>query len=87
MTAIRVLLADDHALVLAGIRALVEGLVGIQIIGEAHDGRDCRRARQRISVAGGLKVFAGSRVTEVFSCPFTLNLAVTKRISIYLRSW
>lgn len=40
MTAIRVLLADDHALVLAGIRALVEGLGGMQIVAEAHDGRD-----------------------------------------------
>ena len=40
MSAIRVLLADDHALVLAGIRALVEELGGTQIVAEAHNGRE-----------------------------------------------
>jgi DNA-binding NarL/FixJ family response regulator len=36
----RVLLADDHALVLAGIRALVEELGGNEIIAEASNGRE-----------------------------------------------
>jgi len=40
MSLIRVLLADDHALVLAGIRALVEELGGVQIVAEANNGRD-----------------------------------------------
>ena len=40
MSMIRVLLADDHALVLAGIRALVEELGGTQIVAEANNGRD-----------------------------------------------
>ncbi len=40
MSLIRVLLADDHALVLAGIRALVEELGGTQIVAEANNGRD-----------------------------------------------
>jgi DNA-binding NarL/FixJ family response regulator len=40
MTAIRVLLADDHNLVRAGIRALVEGIEGITIVAEADNGRD-----------------------------------------------
>ena len=40
MTAFRVLLVDDHRLVLAGIRALVEEIEGAQIVGEAHDGRE-----------------------------------------------
>ena len=35
---IRVLLADDHALVRAGIRALLETLPGIRVVGEAGDG-------------------------------------------------
>jgi DNA-binding NarL/FixJ family response regulator len=35
-----VLLADDHALVLAGIRALVEEQGGTQIVAEANNGRD-----------------------------------------------
>jgi DNA-binding NarL/FixJ family response regulator len=33
------LLADDHVLVRAGIRALLEALPGIQIVGEVSDGR------------------------------------------------
>lgn len=37
---IRVLLVDDHALVMAGIRALVEELGGTQIVAEANNGRD-----------------------------------------------
>ena len=40
MNAIRVLLADDHALVLAGIRALVEELGDTRIVAEACNGRD-----------------------------------------------
>lgn len=34
----RILLADDHALVRAGIRALLESLPGIEVVGEAGDG-------------------------------------------------
>jgi DNA-binding NarL/FixJ family response regulator len=40
MRDIRVLLADDHALVRAGIRALLESLEGIQVLAEADDGRE-----------------------------------------------
>lgn len=40
MSTIRVLLADDHALVRAGFRALLEGLPGIQVVGEAGNGRE-----------------------------------------------
>ncbi len=38
--AIRVLLADDHALFRAGIRALVQSFDGIEIVAEASDGRE-----------------------------------------------
>jgi DNA-binding NarL/FixJ family response regulator len=37
---IRVLLADDHTLVRAGVRALLEKLSGIEVVGEASDGRE-----------------------------------------------
>jgi len=37
---IRVLLADDHTLVRAGIRALLERLPGVTVTGEASDGRE-----------------------------------------------
>ena len=40
MSAIRVVLADDHALVRAGIRALLEKLPGIEVVGEAGTGRE-----------------------------------------------
>lgn len=36
----RVVLADDHHLVRAGLRALLDGRPGIEVVGEAGDGRD-----------------------------------------------
>lgn len=38
MTPVRVLLADDHVLVRAGIRALLEGLEGVVVVAEAGNG-------------------------------------------------
>jgi DNA-binding NarL/FixJ family response regulator len=43
VTAIRVLLADDHALFRSGLRALLGGFVGITVVGEAGDGREALR--------------------------------------------
>jgi DNA-binding NarL/FixJ family response regulator len=40
MNATRVLLADDHALVRAGIRALIEKIPNIEVVGEARTGRE-----------------------------------------------
>ena len=37
---LRVLLADDHALVRAGIRALVEEIDGVEVVAEAGNGQD-----------------------------------------------
>src|SRR5690349_2057994 len=37
---IRVLLADDHTLVRAGIRALLEKVPNVQVVAEASDGRE-----------------------------------------------
>ncbi len=39
MSAVRVLLVDDHALVRAGIRALLDKVPGVVVIGEADNGR------------------------------------------------
>ena len=36
----RVLIADDHLLVRAGIRALIESIDGVTVVGEANDGRE-----------------------------------------------
>ncbi|MFZ1827514.1 MAG: response regulator transcription factor [Candidatus Competibacteraceae bacterium] len=40
MSEVRVLLADDHILVRAGVRKLVESFEGFSVIGEASDGRE-----------------------------------------------
>jgi len=40
MSAIRVLLADDHTLVRAGIRALLELIERVEVVAESEDGRD-----------------------------------------------
>lgn len=37
---IRVVLCEDHTLVRAGIRSLIEGFPGIDVVGEASDGRE-----------------------------------------------
>lgn len=43
MRPVRVLLAEDHTLVRAGIRALLESLDGVEVVGEAADGREALR--------------------------------------------
>jgi DNA-binding NarL/FixJ family response regulator len=40
MSTFRIILADDHALVRAGIRALLERLPGVEVVGEADNGRE-----------------------------------------------
>lgn len=40
MPSIRVVLADDHTLVRAGLRLLIEKLAGVHVVAEANDGRE-----------------------------------------------
>ena len=40
MSALRILIADDHAVVRAGLRALLESRPGWEVCGESADGRD-----------------------------------------------
>jgi DNA-binding NarL/FixJ family response regulator len=40
VSAIRVVLADDHTLVRAGIRTLLESIEGVEVVGEASNGRE-----------------------------------------------
>lgn len=40
---IRVLLADDHTLVRAGLRGLLQGIAGVDVVGEAGDGQEVLR--------------------------------------------
>jgi DNA-binding NarL/FixJ family response regulator len=48
MNPIRVLLADDHTLVRAGIRGLLEGLAEVDVIGEAGDGQEALRLAKEL---------------------------------------
>ena len=41
MTAIRIVIADDHTVLRAGLRALLEAEPDIEVVGEAEDGVDC----------------------------------------------
>ncbi len=41
MPSIRILLADDHTMVRDGLRALLRGQQGLEIVAEAADGREC----------------------------------------------
>lgn len=43
---IRVLLADDHRLVRAGIRSLLQGMAGVEVVGEADDGQSALKLVQ-----------------------------------------
>jgi len=46
MAVIRILIADDHTLLRAGIRALLEGLPGIEVVAEASNGQDALAAAE-----------------------------------------
>jgi DNA-binding NarL/FixJ family response regulator len=48
MTAIRVLLVDDHTLVRAGLRSLLEALSGVEVVGEAGDGYEAVRLAETL---------------------------------------
>jgi DNA-binding NarL/FixJ family response regulator len=71
----RVLLAEDHTLVRAGIRALLQNLTGIQVVAEASDGREALRLIKTyqpdvvlmdIAMAGLNGLEATARVTKEF---------------------
>lgn len=48
MNAIRILIADDHALVRAGFRALLEKLDDCEVVAEADDGREALRLVEQL---------------------------------------
>ena len=52
MKSLRVLLADDHALVRAGMRSLLRDIAGVEVVGEAADGAEALAlaARERPDV-------------------------------------
>jgi len=48
MSKITVLLADDHAIVREGLRALLENEADIEVVGEAHDGRQAVQLTKKL---------------------------------------
>lgn len=48
MKPVRVLLADDHTLMRAGVRGLLQGLEGIEVVGEAEDGHEALRLAEQL---------------------------------------
>ncbi len=84
MAEIRVLLAEDHTLVRAGIRALLDSFDEITVVGEASDGREAaRQARELqpdvilmdIAMPGLNGLEATSRIAR--TCPGTRVLILT----------
>ncbi len=51
MTETTVLLADDHTLVRAGLRALVDGFQGFRVVAETGDGREAVRLARQLEPA------------------------------------
>ena len=75
MTLIRVLLADDHTLVRAGFRAILEALPDVHVVAEAGDGREALRlieqhqpnvALMDIAMPGLNGLEAAGRVSEAY---------------------
>lgn len=49
MEKIKIFLADDHAILRAGIKSLVEGIYNVEVIGEASNGREALRRIEELN--------------------------------------
>lgn len=85
MNPIRVLLADDHTLVRAGIRGLLEKMAGIQVVAETGDGHEALRLIEAtqpdvvlmdITMPGLNGLEAAARVTKDFPKVRVIMLSV-----------
>src|SRR5262249_55474870 len=81
---LRVLLADDHNVVRAGLRALIDAQDDMEVVAEAADGEDaCRMAlelRPDVAVMDvSMPRLGGAQATELIrdECPATKVLALT----------
>jgi DNA-binding NarL/FixJ family response regulator len=91
----RVLLADDHDLVRAGIRSLLEKMAGIEVVAEAGDGREALELTKRhlpnvvlmdVAIPGlnGLETLA--RITKEFSAVKVIILSMHAHEEYVLRA-
>jgi len=67
----RILIADDHETVRSGLRALLEGHVGWEVVAEAHDGNE--------AVAGAVEKRPDVAIVD-YSMPFMTGVEVARRI-------
>ena len=95
MKALRILLADDHALVRAGIRELVQKIPGTEVIGEAGGGRQALEMIESLTpdlvlLDIGMKELNGlevaARVTRDFPAVKTLILSMHNNEEYVLRA-
>ena len=84
MTELRVFLADDHAVVRAGLKALVEAEEDMVVVGEAADGLDaCAQVAELnpdvVVMDLSMPLLTGAQATERIrrECPSTRVLALT----------
>ena len=92
---IRVILADDHTLVRAGIRALLEKLPGVEVVGEASDGREALNLVERhrpdvvlldIAMPGLNGLEAAARITKEFPEVRVIILSMHNHEEYYWRA-
>jgi two-component system response regulator NreC len=94
MARIRVLIADDHAVLRSGLRMLIGGQADMEVVGEAGDGEEAARRTLELrpdvllldlTMPGGGGLRALERVHR--ECPGTRVLALTMHdVPAYLRS-
>lgn len=84
MTTLRVFLADDHAVVREGLKALVNGQPGMEVRGEAGDGRTACQQVQKLRpdvvvMDVSMPEMNGAQATEELkrACPHIKVLALT----------
>lgn len=94
MASIRVLIADDHAVLRAGLRVLIDAQPDMEVVGEAADSDEAVRkvvearpdvALMDITMPGSSGIKAIGRITD--ACPQTRVLVLTMHdVPAYLRS-
>jgi DNA-binding NarL/FixJ family response regulator len=84
MAKLRVLLADDHAVVREGLRSLIDAQIDLEVVGEASDGLSaCREAKELLPDVVIMDVsmpgLTGDQATEQLKrdCPDVKVLALT----------